>query len=128
MKKQSMLLLLSITLLFCTFTLGFFLGRNQNHETILLSALSTEPEYQMPPVTIDYTATEPSAVAFPVDINQAGIDELTALPGIGDHLAQRILDYRQLNGPFTKPEELMNVSGIGAGKLEAILDYITTGG
>ena len=129
MKKQSFALLITITLLFCFFTLGFFLGRNQNHEVIHLSALPGEAAHQLPPAT-DASLTEEHtiSVSFPVDINNATLEELTALPGIGGQLAQRILNYRYLNGPFSRPEELMNVNGIGSGKLEAILDYIITGG
>ena len=64
----------------------------------------------------------------PVDINTADLDALMTLPGIGEVLAQRILDYRQKNGNFQSLEELTNVNGIGTKRLEAILDYATAGG
>ena len=63
-----------------------------------------------------------------VDVNTAGLDELTALPGIGEVRAQAILDDRAANGPFRRPEDLIRVKGIGEGVLSGILGQITTGG
>lgn len=128
MKKQPLSLLVCIMLLFCAFTLGFFLGRNRNHEVIYLSTVSTQARHNVtvPPDT--GTEPEREQISFPIDINAATLNELTSLPGIGETLARRILDYRDANGSFSRPEELMHVEGIGAGKLEAILDYIKTGG
>ena len=63
-----------------------------------------------------------------VDLNTAGLEELTALPGIGEVRARAILEDREANGPYRYPEELIRVKGIGEGVLGAILDQITTGG
>ena len=63
-----------------------------------------------------------------VDLNTAGVEELTTLPGIGESLAKRIIDYRTAHGPFESPEGLLEVSGIGEKKLEELRDYITVDG
>ena len=60
-----------------------------------------------------------------VDLNTAEAEELATLPGIGEGLAKRIVDYRTEHGPFEGPEGLMEVSGIGEKKLEELRDYIT---
>jgi competence protein ComEA len=49
----------------------------------------------------------------PINLNTATQAQLETLPGIGAKAAQRILEYRQKNGNFKKPEDLMNVKGIG---------------
>ena len=47
-----------------------------------------------------------------ININSAGVEELAKLDRIGDKYAQRIVEYRKANGPFKKPEDIMNVKGI----------------
>lgn len=59
-----------------------------------------------------------------VNINLATLAELETLPGIGPSTAQKIIDFRQANGPFQTIEDIMNVSGIGPGKYEQIKDLI----
>ena len=62
-----------------------------------------------------------------VDVNRAGPEELTALPGIGPALAERIVDHRRRNGPFRTPEDLLEVSGIGPATLERLRPMIRMG-
>ena len=62
-----------------------------------------------------------------VNINTAASFELESLPGIGPTIAQRIVDYREQNGPFLSIEDIVNVSGIGPGIFERIKDLITVG-
>jgi competence protein ComEA len=49
-----------------------------------------------------------------ININEASVDQLTQLKNIGQTYAERIVQYREQNGPFEKPEDIMKVKGIGA--------------
>jgi competence protein ComEA len=62
-----------------------------------------------------------------ININTATVEELQELPRVGPALAQRIVAYREMYGPFQTPEDLMRVSGIGESIFAAIRDYITVG-
>ena len=66
-----------------------------------------------------------SASQSKINLNQATIEELTALTGIGPKLAQRIIDYRAAYGGFKASEELKKVKGIGTRKFELLKDRIT---
>ena len=82
-------------------------------------------------VTPQYTAQEPEAPDPPavpgkVNINTASAEELDGLPGIGPVLAQRIVDEREANGPYTGAEDLTRVEGIGQAIVESIQDHIIT--
>ena len=70
-------------------------------------------------------ATQPPTEPGPLDLNRATVQELTTLPGIGEVLAQRIVDYREAHGPFRSVEELIAVEGIGEGKLEKLRELVT---
>ena len=67
-----------------------------------------------PALTVAAQTTAPAAErAAAVNLNTASAADLESLPGIGAKTAERILEYRQKNGPFKKIEDLMNVKGIG---------------
>jgi len=68
--------------------------------------------------------TNNSAGGDLVNINTATLEELDGLPGIGPTTAQKIIDYRSENGPFSVIEDIMNVSGIGPATFEDIKDLI----
>ncbi len=69
--------------------------------------------------------TDPTAAL--IDINTASVAELDELPGIGPVLAQRIVDYRDANGPYRSVDELEAVDGISATTVEELRPLITAG-
>ena len=126
MKNKLLTVLLILTALFAGLTLGLYLGRNPAGGSV---TVSIPAEVQTAPAAAQ-TQPEASSVdtALAVNINTADVAVLAQLPGIGEVLAQRIVDYRSTHGNFTAVEQLTNVEGIGEGKLEAILEQITIGG
>lgn len=130
MKIKISAILAVVTALFAGFTLGLFVGRNSGSGTVTLAVpaqMQTAPATAPTTAALAETATE-ETISFPVNINTADADTLTALPGIGKVLAERIVAYRQQNGPFRAIEEITNVEGIGEKKAEAIFELIAVGG
>lgn len=76
----------------------------------------------------DVTAADPAparaakapapAADGPVNINTADVKGLMALAGVGEKVAEKIVAYRDANGPFKAPEDLRKVSGVGASLIE----------
>lgn len=95
-------------------------------EPAVPTAGSNAPQNTPPKETTPKTTRpkEPE-VTFPVNINTATARELDALPGIGEVIAQRIIDYRNAHGPFGSVDELINVKGIGEKKLADLKPYAT---
>lgn len=126
MKKLNGLWLLLAACIFASGMIGYYIGRNSGRAAVDISAIAPQPTAAVGDTTQD--ATQATQFTGPVNINTADSAQLQTLPGIGPTLAQRIIDYRAENGPFTSVYDLMEVPGIGLVKLEAILDYITVGG
>lgn len=60
-----------------------------------------------------------------IDLNTASLDELDELPGIGEVLGGRIIEYRESNGPFTSVDQLSNVEGISPRLVDEIRPFVT---
>ncbi|MEO0294611.1 MAG: helix-hairpin-helix domain-containing protein [candidate division WOR-3 bacterium] len=58
-----------------------------------------------------------------IDFNLAEIEDLVNLPSIGPRLAAKILDFRDKKGKIKKPEELLEINGLGEKRLEIIKKY-----
>lgn len=103
--------LLALALAAVFFAAGYFLGRSVTGD-------------------IDVVVERRDAVSAPeggedlVDINSAGAEELATLPGIGEELARRIIEYRTEHGGFPVKEALMNVPGVGQALYDALEDLI----
>ena len=77
-----------------------------------------------PTVVVTRAATEASASTL-VNINTATVAELEMLPHIGPAMAQRIIAYREANGPFKRIEDIQNVVGIGETRYRDLAPLIT---
>jgi competence protein ComEA len=59
-----------------------------------------------------------------IDINTADAAALASLPGVGETLASRIIEYRRLNGPFASLDELLDVAGMTQRRVDALAPYV----
>ena len=96
-------------------------------ETAAPPAETSAPSKSTPAKQTEENSTKPTEpkVTFPVNINTASKRELDALPGIGEVLAQRIIDYRKANGGCSSVDVLVKGKGIGEKTLEKIKPYAT---
>ena len=101
-----------------------------DEEALNLVALLKDGQRVLAPTHEQAQATAASRLApgVPVDINTAAQEALESLPGIGPVLAQRIIAYRETNGPFATVEDLQKVEGVGADTFEKLRELVTAGG
>lgn len=71
---------------------------------------------------IDATSRRPC-----VNLNQATAEELMRLPGVGEVMSRRIIDYRERHGPFRRPAEIIIIEGFSEKKYRALEDLICVG-
>ena len=145
-------LIYGILALVCAFALGWVLGSGGARETVSVTVAapsetaSALEENASAAEAADETAAAEAATTDgasaasaaetqepalqeptrekPLNLNTATQAQLELLPGIGPALAQAILDYRAEFGPFTTPEQLMEVPGIGEKRFAAVEQLI----
>ena len=67
-----------------------------------------------------------AAPAGKLNVNTATAQQFATLPGVGEKLATRIVDYRQKSGGFKSVQEIMNVQGIGEKNFAKLQQYLTS--
>jgi comEA protein len=99
---------------------------NQNKiEQIPMKDTKQTPQQQVS--QLPTSSDKKPVVVGKININTAGVEELTKLPGIGPTKAQSIIDYRNKNGKFSSVDDLLNVKGIGEKTLEKLRNSVTIG-
>lgn len=103
-------------------------GLREDADRSLINQSSRVSDGQVITIPAISTSGELNSNSDLININTASIDQLKQLPGIGDVLAQRIVAYREFNGPFQTVDELINVDGISQSLIDSIRDSVTVTG
>ena len=123
MKNARIQPLVILTCIFIGFVTGMFFSRTRSRTPVYIQKIPAATVSPASP-TVESVPAAPAII----NINTATAEQFQSLPGIGPVLAERIVAYRNANGMFESVGALMNVSGIGETKLEAIWDLVTIGG
>lgn len=129
--KKAVYVLLSLFGLFLALLIGVFIGRSSVSGLIVIPENATNLQQgavHYDEENVDDPVQPSESNSGKININTASVSLLQTLPNVGEVLAQRIVDYRNENGNYTAPEDLLLVEGIGEKRLEQIREYITVGG
>jgi len=129
--KKAVYVLLSLFGLFLALLIGVFIGRSSVSGLIVIPENATNLQQgavHYDEEIVDDPVLPSESNSGKININTASVSLLQTLPNVGEVLAQRIVDYRNENGNYTAPEDLLLVEGIGEKRLEQIREYITVGG
>jgi competence protein ComEA len=100
-------------------------------DEIAVPALGESPARRRVPMPARRSSRRPRGAASPspasVDVNVAGAAQLARVPGIGPAIAQRIVAVRDRDGPFGSLDELLDVNGMTASKLDRAGAYLIIG-
>jgi competence protein ComEA len=126
--KRFILIMAGLTAIFCAFIIIYNFLAMPSYGTASGSAklmmLSSSASQQ----TVSQSSASQQAVSQSssalINLNTATKEQLMTLPGIGDALAQNIIDYRLANGGFKSIDELENVKLIGQARYDKIKDLV----
>ena len=116
LNKKSKIFLYII--IFVLLVLGGFAVEHFEKDAFVMETVATE-DY------IPYESDTKEVTDGKININSADTEQLVKLKGIGEKMSERIIKYRQENGPFMSIEEIMKVSGISEKKFELSLIHIS---
>ncbi len=117
------------------------------HEPAFIDVSTDMPPERPAPAQVVAPAASPATVEHPIvsesrrvrpseekriapsklDLNRATVDQLRSLPGIAEVLARRVIERRSVQGPYRTIDDLRDVKGIGAKRLERLRPLIIVG-
>lgn len=112
-----------LTLVFFLCTIGYFILQNQRKDLTYVMA-ERAPESIVLPSSPSENSVPGILEGERINLNTAPKEDLMRLPGIGEARATDIITYRTTKGLFTRPEEIMKISGIGEKTYEKLAPYV----
>lgn len=123
LKRLAAFVIPALALLACGVMLGIFIMQTRIPGTVSVQRAAPEEAAESTQTVVEEAAD--ATADDRLDLNTATAEDLQELPGIGEVIAQRIIDYRELCGRFLDPEQLMEVDGIGQAKYEKLRELVT---